>query len=422
MFTEQHADSAIDSFFSLCACFVCGGRWEPPRAEDELRRLWGLLECHSLTPILFHCIDDLESNLPEDRVSELRMRRLGQAARNAIAVHQLEEIARAFGERGIPVIALKGAAAILWLYDDIACRTITDLDLLVPPWAVKDAEQIMAQLGYSQEQGRTPPNSPEFEEIEKLQRLERGQHLRPFVRPGFFSVEIHTNFLKRRKKRYIAQSEIWNRTVALTPDIPNLYRLSTIDFLLHAIVHYPQHLESGIPPLKFLMDIALAVRKEGDQIDWNEFWNTAERWDITSVAATVMATVGHNWNLNIPNLPKDALTLNADTLIGGAVPLHLRELMAPEGLYYRKGHPIADVFRRYWNRVSLAGALSNRSSRFRYLFHILFPVPENMRHRYKIPEGRPVAPYYLIHPFVLVKNFFVGLASAVRTSRTRRLR
>jgi hypothetical protein len=45
-----------------------------------------------------------------------------------------------------------------------------------------------------------------------------------------------------------------------------------------------------------------------------------------------------------------------------------------------------------------------------------------MRHRYKIPEGRPVAPYYLIHPFVLVKNFFVGLASAVRASRTSRLR
>jgi hypothetical protein len=418
MFTEQHADSAIDSFFSLCESFVCGGRWEPPRSEEELRRLWGLLECHSLTPILFHCIDDLESILPEDRVSELRMRRLGQAARNALAVHQLEEIARAFGERGIPVIALKGAAAILWLYDDIACRTITDLDLLVPEHSIDAAPEILESLGYSSK----PAHSPEVERATILEKLDHGEHLSPYFRPGGFGVEIHTNFLKRREKLDLVPDEIWSRAVLASPEVPGLLRLSTMDFLLHGVVHYPQHIEVGIPPLKFLVDMALAVRKYSNEVDWELFWNTANRWDIRRPAEVMMATVAHHFRVDVPGLPSESPHLNTDALINGILPLWTRDIMPHKLLPQSQELSVKRAIGGYWESILKARRLSSWRERLGYLFHLIFPEPDYMRHRYKIPEGRPVAPYYIIHPFVLVKNFFAGLASAVRASRTRRLR
>lgn len=416
-------DAAADLLFSICASVIHSGERRLPEGIGEhIQEVLTLASLHGLEPMLYRCISSADGlNLPPDVVSRLAQRYYGQAARNAVALHQLEEIAKAFAEHGVPVIALKGAAAILWLYDDIGCRVITDLDLLVPEEHIGAAAKTMEELGYSQEQRRTPPNSPEFEELDLLMRLERAQHLVPFVRRRSFSVEIHTNFLKRRKKRDLVPNEIWKRAVPLDSNSGNLYRLSTIDFLIHTAVHYPQHLETGIPSLKFLVDMALAVRKEGDRINWKEFWDTTGRWDISNVVSVMMATIKNIWNLNIPGLPEAATALDTGTLIGGSVPLYMRDLMAPEGEYSQKSSAF-ETLRRYWKRMTLAGVLPDRSSRLRYLFHLIFPVPENMRYRYKIPEGRSVAPYYFIHPFVLVKNFLAGLASAVRTSRTRKLR
>ncbi|MGC8833941.1 MAG: nucleotidyltransferase domain-containing protein [Armatimonadota bacterium] len=412
-------DAVADLLFSICASVIHSGeRRLPDGIGEHIQEVLALASMHGLEPMLYRCISN-EDALPPEIVAHLTQRYYGQAARNAVALHQLEEIAKAFAEYGVPVIALKGAAAILWLYDDIACRVITDLDLLVPRSDVDRAVKAMSELGYSQEQRCTPPNSPEFEELDLLMRLERAQHLVPFVRRGSFSVEIHTNFLKRRKKRNLVPNEIWERAVPLNSNSGNLYRLSTTDFLIHTAVHYPQHLETGIPPLKFMVDMALAVHKEGDRINWKEFWDTAGRWDISNVVSVMMATIKNIWNLDIPGLPESAPALDTGTLIGGSVPLYMRDLMAPEGEYTQRSSAV-ETLRRYWKRITLAGVLPDRSSRLRYLFHLIFPVPENMRHRYKIPEGRSVAPYYLIHPFVLVKNFFAGLASAVRTSRTRK--
>lgn len=61
---------------------------------------------------------------PEDQGPDRRTR---QAGKNLLAIYQLQEIAAAFARKEIPVIALKGAAALLTLYDEGAVRVMVDL-------------------------------------------------------------------------------------------------------------------------------------------------------------------------------------------------------------------------------------------------------------------------------------------------------
>ncbi|MGQ9697824.1 MAG: nucleotidyltransferase domain-containing protein [Armatimonadota bacterium] len=376
-------------------------------------QLLSLLEYHGLTPLLWHCASDACDLLPEEARAQFHVRLLGLAARNAVAIHQLEELARAFSEAGIPVIALKGAAAVLWLYDDIACRVITDLDLLVPERHIDAAARTLEELGYSNK----PAKSPEVARAAVLEKLDHGEHLSPYFRPGSFSIELHSNFLKRRQNLHLVPDEIWSRAVPASPDVPGLLRLSAMDFLLHAAVHYPQHIETGIPPLKFLIDMALAVRKCSDEIEWELFWSTAERWGICGTAEAMMATIAHHFQLDVPGLPPNSLCLDADALLNGAFPLWARNIMAETLLPGSEELTVAKTLGGYWQSITKAQRLSGWGERLRYLFHLVFPQPAYMRHRYKVPDGRSVAPYYLIHPFVLVRNFAVGLLTAVRRER-----
>jgi hypothetical protein len=59
------------------------------------------------------------------------------------------EVVTAFGEAGIPVLALKGAAFARMLYDDGALRGYGDSDLLVPPDRVPDATAVLERLGFA---------------------------------------------------------------------------------------------------------------------------------------------------------------------------------------------------------------------------------------------------------------------------------
>jgi hypothetical protein len=48
------------------------------------------------------------------------------------------------------------------------------------------------------------------------------------------------------------------------------------------------------------------------------------------------------------------------------------------------------------------------ATRVRYLFHLFFPTPENLRWRYGLSGKSLIMPYYLLHLFVTSKKIFLG--------------
>jgi hypothetical protein len=67
---------------------------------------------------------------------------------SVIARETLRDVARALGERGIPIMPLKGVLFQLVLYDDPAQRRLGDVDVLVPEPRFAEAIDILVQHGY----------------------------------------------------------------------------------------------------------------------------------------------------------------------------------------------------------------------------------------------------------------------------------
>jgi hypothetical protein len=58
------------------------------------------------------------------------------------------DVVRSLRGDGVPSILLKGPAIATWLYGEGAVRGYVDVDLLVPPARMKDAEDALARLGF----------------------------------------------------------------------------------------------------------------------------------------------------------------------------------------------------------------------------------------------------------------------------------
>ena len=47
----------------------------------------------------------------------------------------------------------------------------------------------------------------------------------------------------------------------------------------------------------------------------------------------------------------------------------------------------------------------------------MLPPPEKLRYWYEVPEGKPLAGYYLRHPFSLARRLAQGLLARERAAR-----
>lgn len=68
--------------------------------------------------------------------------------RNARILDLLGEIQTAARQNGIPLLPLKGASFITWLYDDPGVRPMSDIDLFTRPEYEADAGRIMEGAGF----------------------------------------------------------------------------------------------------------------------------------------------------------------------------------------------------------------------------------------------------------------------------------
>jgi hypothetical protein len=70
------------------------------------------------------------------------------AAQGLVLDHVLADVARAFDERGVRYLLLKGPAFARWLYDDPVARPYDDIDLLVEQGGLPSARRTLAELGF----------------------------------------------------------------------------------------------------------------------------------------------------------------------------------------------------------------------------------------------------------------------------------
>ena len=176
---------------------------------------------------------------------------------------ELVRIARLFGDAGIPFLSVKGPLLAQALYGSVGVRHAGDLDLLIAPERLADADRALLAAGCRRSQPDFEPTPRQRREYLRLKhefeyfndatgvRIEVQWRLEGLPALGFED-------LKRRE----LPGELGGQTVGTLP---------SVEHLIYLFVHGAKH---GWCSLFWLLDVALALREERD---WAQLRDTAVR-------------------------------------------------------------------------------------------------------------------------------------------------
>ncbi len=189
--------------------------------------------------------------------------------RNIRMMHLLERIVERFDRAGVPLMALKGAALNLMLYDRPDARMMGDLDLLIRPEHIEAADTLLRELG--------------------------GRSSMTLVREDFFprfyyhtaytlgeihpvTVELHARPLgPLRYARLVPPDALWDRAEPVRMGHATVLIPSAEDMLVHLAAHCAFHANTRHV---WRRDIKHWADFRRDEIDWDRFLATVSAWQI----------------------------------------------------------------------------------------------------------------------------------------------
>ncbi len=197
-------------------------------------------------------------------------------------------------EVGAPVIIVKGLTLARRLYDDIALRPISDIDLIVrledaPRWS-----EALRAAGFMAVAGKSQPLSKHVLRFREMQFSDaRGR-----------TIEMHVSVCRYPAyQRAFPAGEIWARAQALEGR-ENTYglRLAPTDELCFLCMHYA--VQHQIGRLIWLTDVAEIARRMPDSQPWD---TVVDDVIARGVAAPVAVTLARAQILLDAPVPADAL-------------------------------------------------------------------------------------------------------------------
>ena len=239
----------------------------------------------------------LGDRLP-DRVYEQLKSRKAEACKLALRhAAELLRLNKAFRAQGIEMLPLKGMMLSLQLFGDPAMRSARDLDLLVRPEKLDEADRILRDAGYRLA-------VPDCELTPKRRKWVR-QHSHHF---GYYHddrrqlIELHWRLLLW-KTEHVA--ELWNHCEATSWMGTSFLNLKDDALLLLLCDHGAKHQWSRT---KWLSDVAGLLAQER-RFSWENILALADRFDLA--LALAQAGMLMRWLYEIP-LPQPWLGLVAN--------------------------------------------------------------------------------------------------------------
>jgi radical SAM protein with 4Fe4S-binding SPASM domain len=232
--------------------------------DELMRRAAG----YGITPLLYRRLVSLRSSIrvPDDVFQEFRAAYLLSAKRNVRLYHELAQVLRALGARGIPVIVLKGAHLAEGVYGNLAVRPMGDLDLLAKKADLAEVEAALLGMGYG------GPQRPSIE----VQCRDRHTLLH-LAKAEAAEIDVHWSLAEPASGFRIDVDGLWERSrPASVAGVPGLV-LSHEDLLLSVCLHAGYH-HAFCGGLKSLVDIAEICGRYRDEIDWERLRLRAREW------------------------------------------------------------------------------------------------------------------------------------------------
>jgi hypothetical protein len=225
-----------------------------------------------LAPLLHHRFSQWGYDLPPRAAAKLAANYLAHEERNQRIANQLGEVLTACDDKRLHPVALKGVHLAARIYPDPALRPMNDIDLLFSPQEIREAGQVLEQLGYGGKHKSPESGAGVTKHTSTFRRdAPTGATPNPYLSTNAEAmVEPHTSL-----------EESWfGLKVNITPGIMERAQMVTLfghpcqvleptDLLLHLCIHFCFHLIMGAPAMVQLVDLGTVIQK-GD-IDWATF-------------------------------------------------------------------------------------------------------------------------------------------------------
>ncbi|MHC4217797.1 MAG: nucleotidyltransferase family protein [Planctomycetota bacterium] len=273
------------------------------------------------------------------------------ALRNIRMMHLLDRIACAFNEADVPLMALKGAALNLALYEGPDERPMTDLDLLVRPADVRIAQAAIEQAGCLR-------SDIVFREDFFPKYYYEIEYTAGTVDPVLIDLHVRP-FRVLRYSRLVPDEALWEDAEAVNTGSATVLIPSADDMLIHLAGHSAIHANCR---KLWLRDIARWVEVRGDEIDWDCFLAKVSDWHLARPVRSAM----------------DA----AEREVGEILPPHVRTQLAamPDNWRDRLALWHAPRDGDHLTRSFMVNLLTTPGSRFKlgYVRDVLVPDREYM--------------------------------------------
>ncbi len=203
--------------------------------------------------------------------------------RNQLLLATLREAIDAFSAAGIPTMMLKGAPLALAYYPRPACRQMADVDLLVPCDRAAEAWTVALASGLQ----------PRFPAEFWPPRISASK---PFMHRRGWDVDLHVHVMHECLARE-ADDDLWRAAVPIAIDGSPTATLRAEDHLLHALVHARQ---APVPPLRWITDAVMILRRTGAAFDWALFYERAAARELTLHVGLGLRYLSNRFGVDVP--------------------------------------------------------------------------------------------------------------------------
>jgi hypothetical protein len=302
------------------------------------------------------------------------------ALHNELLMDDLTSVLRLLHAAGVPAIPLKGPMLAEALYGDAALRSISDLDLLIPPADVDRAWPLLEAAGWQ-------PAEAYSVALRDLGWLVESNIEYAFARRrGEFSsiLELHWDIAWRWQRDGRAAADLWAAARPATIRGAACMTLGDPWQLVYLATHAARHRWQG---LKWIVDIhELASRTN---LDWDEVVRIAGSLELTRVVRLSLSV--------------------CNALYGTPLPEGLPPMPLPRWLSL---YPEVPVPANMWNDAILPSRLlDGPGAKFRYLARVLLRPTLAERRFLRLPAA--LGPlYYALRPLRLGCRFTSGAALA----------
>lgn len=249
---------------------------------------------------------ELASALDEPVAQRLRAARADARRQAEVARETLRALSSSFERERIPFFVVKGSVLAEHVYADAALRRFFDVDVVVPPDAIAQAETLLRSMGYHLGQVQKlladePRGAAEVRLAEELtyRFYRRWEYELPFAAPmgaPRLAVDLHWHIAPQSRMKVSAE-ELWQHTTQVRVADLQVLTLKPAATMIHLAVHATTCAFAGFR-LLHLCDVAWAAMRFGGEMDG--LWSLADKWGASAHLAAVFEMTERVLGVTLP--------------------------------------------------------------------------------------------------------------------------